>query len=167
MSSATGSTAELLPCDHAQAHSERRSARKSALRRAFLRRIRGCPSWHDFANGPLSVGFTESDRSKGVWARTMSGLDGPVGEAVHFSTLIHSPLIFCLFSTSVSLGPPPAPRQSTSIARSTPPASESIMASIAIIPVQRARSRGHFRTSELSLRSCSSVGESLRPAGSG
>ena len=167
MSSATGSTAELLPCDHAQAHSERRSARKSALRRAFLRRLRGCPSWHDFANGPLSVGFTESDRSRGVWVRKMSGLDGPVGAAVRFSTLIHSPLIFCLFSTSVSLGPPPAPRQSTSIARSTPPASESIMAAMAVILVQRSTSRGHFRTSRVRFTVCCAVGESLRPAGSG
>ena len=46
------------------------------------------PWKHDDKDDPLGFSFIECDRSKGVRARPMSQLDGPVGDTVRFSMLI-------------------------------------------------------------------------------
>jgi hypothetical protein len=63
----------------------------------------------------------------------------------------------------VSEWPPAASGRPTSIARSTPLAPGSILAPMAVIQVQRARSRDHFGSSKLSLRRWSALRRTSQP----
>ena len=66
VSSATSAIIKVFSLEHADAHSQRRSARKSGFRRLILTAYGEMPWWHGDENGPLDVSLTGCDRSKGV-----------------------------------------------------------------------------------------------------
>ena len=167
MSSSSYATVNIFSCDLADAHCERRSARKSASRRALLTPYEPSPYRPDSVDGHIGVSFAGCEWPKAVRAHTMNQLEGSVGARVCVSTLVDPAAGLSTNPRATAHRPTRASPGSMCVEYPTPSARISTMSSTPVTPVHRTRSRGKFRTSQVSGRSCSALAWSSATAGSG